>query len=238
MTKLIKGKNYTKNKNTDNESAFIREVNDDIYGQALLDFWKNYRFFIYISIAFIILGTAGYELSVHFKNKRIEREAIKFEKIVDALSSGRSDDAVMLMWDLSKKGHYGYKDMAFVNLYSYFLSKNNIDDAIKVLNDMQHNAFSKSYKHYAIIQYAYLKSDNMNSHDLHKFLKPVIKHNYGFKYDAMYMLAVKYIAENNLKEAKKIIKSLSGYENEIPTFFRNGFNKIKIYLDVNYNEKK
>ena len=103
---------------------------------------------------------------------------------------------------------------------------------------MQHNAFSKSYRHYAIIQYAYLKSDSMNGKDLHKFLKPVIKNNNGFKYDAMYILAVKYITENNMKEAKKIINSLSGYENEIPTFFRNGFNKIRIYLDVNYNEKR
>lgn len=237
MNKIAKSKNMGNNK-ADVESAFIREVNDDIYGQRLLDFWKKYHIFIYIYLIVVILGTAGYEFTGYLKSRRIEREAIKFEKVIDALASKNSDVAVALMNDLIKTGHYGYKDMAFVNLYSYYLSKNDIDNAIKILNDMQHNAYSKSYRHYAIVQYAYLKSDNMKSPELHKFLKPVLKNNYGFKYDAMYMMAVKYISEGNLKAADNIIKSLHGHEHEIPTFFRSGFGKVKTYLDVKYNDKK
>lgn len=237
MNKIIKDKSNEGNR-IDIEGAFIREVNDDIYSQRLLNFWKKYRLFIYFYLGVIIFGTAGYELLSYFKIRRIEKEAIKFEKIIDALSLKKSDVAISLMKDLIKTGHYGYKDMAFVNLYSYYLSKNDIDEAIKVLNDMQHNAYSKSYRHYAIIQYAYLKSNDMKSPELHKFLKPVLKKNYGFMYDAMYMMAVKYISEGNLKASSNIIKSLSGHENEIPTFFRNGFSKVKAYLDVNYNDKK
>ncbi len=237
--KQTKNTGISGGKKADAEGAFIREVNEDIYEQSLLNFWRTYRLFIYTGLALIIVGVAGYEISGYFKNRRIEREAGRFERVIDDLAFKRETDAVNGMKFLINNGHYGYKDMAFVNLYSYYLSKNRMDDAVKVLDDMQKNAYSKTYRHYATMQYAYLKADEFGADDLAKFLRPLINRDYGFKYDAMYMLATKYIEADDLAAADKIIKSIDEKNaEEIPTFFRTGFAKIKNYLDVNYNEKK
>jgi hypothetical protein len=226
-------------KKLDTEGAFIREVNEDIYEQSLLSFWKTYRLFIYAGLAFIIVGTAAYETSVYFRGRRTEREALRFEQVIDNLAFKRETEAVNGMKFLIENAHYGYRDLAFVNLYSYYLSKNQMSDAISVLMDMQKNAYSRSYRHYAVMQYAYLKGDELKSDELEKLLRPLIKNNQGFKYDAIYMLAVKYIDMNDLASAMKIVKGLDDKDAaQMPAFFRSGLAKVKNYLDANYNEKK
>ena len=84
----------------------------------------------------------------------------------------------------------------------------------------------------AVMQKMYMLSDGMTSAELKKELQPLIDSNSGFKYEALYMLSVKYIDEgSNRAELEKIVKSLKDKDAEIPNFFKAGFARISSYLN-------
>lgn len=221
-----------KDMNSDNARAFIREVNDEMYEAKVVNFWMKNRIFVFLFVVFVILGTAGYETFSYFKKKTILKEAKQFEEIIDLLSAKKEDEAIAALENMTKTAKYGYKDMAFVNLYSHYVSKNNPEMAVKVLDDMIENAYSKTYRQYAVMQKMYMLSDGMTSAELKKELQPLIDSNSGFKYEALYMLSVKYIDEgSNRAELEKIVKSLKDKDAEIPNFFKAGFARISSYLN-------
>lgn len=217
--------------NSNNARAFIREVNDEIYEAKIVNFWSNNRLYVFLFVLAVIVGTASYEVFSYFKKQTILKEAKQFEDIIDLLSAKKEEEAVNALYNMTQNAKYGYKDMAFVNLYSHYISKNDPQNAVKVLDDMIENAYTKTYRQYAVMQKMYMLADGMSSAELKKNLQPLIDSNSGFKYEALYMLLVKYIDENsNRQEVEKIMKSLKDKDAEIPNFFKAGFARIDAYL--------
>jgi hypothetical protein len=89
-------------------SDFLRELEEDIKEERIVNLWRKYgNLVIGIALA-IVIGTVSYTLWMYFKHKSQLRSHVSFSQAVELVNQGKKEEALKAFQDIStEKGGYG-----------------------------------------------------------------------------------------------------------------------------------
>ena len=187
------------------QNAFIREVNEEVRTEKAILFWNKYKYYI-IAIIVLVLGfTIIQNVRESNKVKISLQQAEKFERIMSN-NTVSTRGKILELTDFAKVAKYGYRDIAYFNIYSMQMEINDIPSAIQTLKTLVENATDDSFKDLAILKLATLdfSQKNISEADKSEIIKLLskISANKPFYFSAQYVLGVIYISQRNFNLAK------------------------------------
>lgn len=128
-------------------SDFLRELEEDIREERMLNLWHKYGNYLIGLAIIIVIGTCSYVVWQHMKTNAQIRNHVSFSQAVDLLKQGKKEDALKVFHDLAEEGGgYGklaqlYEASLLANpeaLYAKISKENAADPALsklpKILN--------------------------------------------------------------------------------------------------------
>ena len=187
------------------QKAFIREVNEDVRTQKLLEIWNKFKYYIIATIVIVLSFTIINNMYEANKKEVSLEQAKVFERIISNPTVS-TDGKILELSNFAKTAKYGYRDIAYFNIYSLQIENKKVSDAIKTLKTLIDNATDKSFKNLAILKLATLNYSQKeiteaDKTEIIKMLSKISASN-PLYFSAQYVLGTIYISENNLNLAK------------------------------------
>ncbi|MBR1544794.1 MAG: tetratricopeptide repeat protein, partial [Alphaproteobacteria bacterium] len=167
---------------------------------------KNY---IISVITIVLLVTISKNWYIAYKKDVSIKNAKKFEQIIskkDLSTDARIDE----LKEFAKTAKFGYKDIAYFNIYSMQIENKKYSDAIDTLDEIIKNSSDDSFKNLAIIKFGTLLS-SLSGKDLTSAKKYLsnIGSSKPLSATSKFALGSIYLKENNFDAAQKIFEDLS-----------------------------
>ena len=186
------------------QRAFIREVNEDVRTEKAILFWNKYKYYIIGIIVLILAITISKNVYESNKKETSLKQATTFERIMS--NNASSADKIKELEEFAKSAKYGYRDIAYFNIYSMQLESGDIASAIDTLKTIIKKATDSSFKDLAILKLATLNFAQNDITDSQKTeiikLLSKISASKPFYFSAQFVLGVIYISQNNPNLAK------------------------------------
>ena len=177
--------------------------------EQLSKIWKKYKNYIISIIVLILIITITKNLYISYKKETSLKNAKKFEEIMSK-ENASIDTRISDLKDFIKTAKFGYKDIAYFNIYSIQIENKKYNDAIDTLNEIINNSSDTTFKNLAIIKLGTLLS-SLSGKDLTEVKKQLtkIKSSKPLSGVSRFVLASIYLKENNFNDAQKIFEELS-----------------------------
>ena len=190
------------------KNAFFREVQEDVQAEQISKIWNKYKNHIIAVIAIILLVSITKNWFISYKKNVNLKNAKQFEQIISKNST--PDEKITELQEFIKSAKFGYKDIAYFNIYSIQMENKKYNDAIDTLNEIIKNSSDDVFENLAIIKLGTLLSSlpekdlvsvkkQLSSIGSSKALSPVAK----------FVLGTIYVKENNFEQAQKIFENLT-----------------------------
>ena len=213
------------------ESAFIREVDEDVQQEKFHQLLKKYGVLVGALIAVIILIVIGLSVYRSVRENAILDEADKFQKmVVDVdlfLKDGKYVEAKILLEKFADDAKYDYKDVAYTMLFELYL-KTDRAGLVDLLDKVKDEANSEKIRDFATFNLAILKYEaNKNFEELEKGLKCLIKDKDSFyRHNSFLVIINTAIVEKKYDIAEKYISKLEK-EKDLPVNIVSSLNKFR-----------
>lgn len=187
------------------QKAFIREVNEEVRNEKAILFWNKYKYYIIGIIVIVLAITISKNVYESNKIKTGVKQAEIFERIISNPSVSTAGKILELK-DFANNAKYGYRDIAYFNIYSMQIEEKDIPSAIETLKTIISKATDSTFKDLAILKLATLnfaQSDitEETKTEIIKLLSKISARK-PFYFSAQYVLGVIYISQNNPNLAK------------------------------------
>lgn len=194
------------------KNAFFREVAEEVKAEKISIIWNTYKNYI-IGVIVVILGiTICNNWYENYKKETSLKEAKKFERILSAKNTS-VDGKILELKEFANTAKFGYRDVAYFNIYSMQIENQKIEDAIQTLQTIIDNSTDNTFKNLAIVKLGNLISSiPENKIENVKTMLSGIGKKQPFYATAQFVLGTIYIRENNLASAQKIFEEITDNE--------------------------
>lgn len=152
---------------TDDNSTFIREVNDDLRSDAAKAIWKRYRFVIIGAAVAIVAGTAAMRGWDYWKETTAARSGDAFLASLQLARDGKSDEALAGFQALEKDGHGAYPVLARMRAATVLADKGDTAAAIAAFAEVGNDTGTPAaIRDIARLRAGYLLVDNGSYDDV------------------------------------------------------------------------
>lgn len=191
------------------QNAFFREVQEDVQAEKLTKIWNKYKNYIISVITIIIAITIAKNWFIAYKKETSMKNAKLFEQIMSK-ENATIESRISDLKDFAKNAKFGYKDIAYFNVYSMQIENKKYSDAIETLDEIIKDSSDTTFKNLAIIKLGTLLSTLPNK-DLTSVKKQLsdIGSSKPLSAVSKFVLGSIYLKENNFDSAKKIFEELS-----------------------------
>ena len=190
------------------KNAFFREVQEDVQAEQLSKIWNKYKNYIITIIAIILAITIAKNWFIAYKKDVSMKNAKKFEQIMSN-ETATIDSRISDLQDFAHTAKFGYKDIAYFNIYSIQIENKKYNDAIDTLDEIIKNSSDTVFKDLAIVKLGTLLS-TLSGKDLTDIKKKLdIGSSKPLSATAKFVLGTIYLKENNFASAKNIFEELS-----------------------------
>ncbi len=190
------------------KNAFFREVQEDVQAERISQIWNKYKNYIITVIAIVLLISIIKNCYVSYKKNVNLKNAKQFEQIISKNST--PDAKITELQEFVKTAKFGYKDIAYFNIYSIQIENKKYNDAIDTLNEITKNSSDEVFENLAIVKLGTLLS-SLPEKDLVSVKKQLsnVGSSEALSPVAKFVLGTIYVKENNYDAAKKIFEKLS-----------------------------
>lgn len=190
------------------KNAFFREVQEDVQAEQISKIWNKYKNHIIAIITIILFISIAKNWFISYKKNVNLKNAKQFEQIISKNST--PDVKISELQEFTKTAKFGYKDIAYFNIYSIQMENKKYNDAIDTLNEIIKNASDDTFENLAIIKLGTLLS-SLPEKDLVSVKKQLsgIGSSKALSPVAKFVLGTIYVKENNFTEAQKIFENLT-----------------------------
>ena len=192
----------------DEVSQDLKEENNSILIGKLV------RAFVIFS-ALIIVGVSLYVWKENNTNKLQYQLGTWFSKAMEYSENNELDLALECLDKIIEHSHQQYASLAYLNKAAIMVKKNNIDEAKKVLLEMEsHKHFSPVFRELAQLTYlSYeLKNSNFEYKQASEELEKMTKENKAWRLSSLQLKALYDIKNNKIDDAKKSLKEILAYK--------------------------
>ena len=124
------------------QRAFCREVDEDVQNENLIKFWQKNKIYIISVITIILSYSIINNLYKNYKTKKSLEEAKTFETIISNNTISNSGK-ILELEKLTNTAKFGYKEIAYFNIYSLQMEEKKHEDAEKTLKTIINKTTSK-----------------------------------------------------------------------------------------------
>ncbi len=191
------------------KNAFFREVQEDVQAEQLSKIWNKYKNYIISIIAVILAITIAKNWFTAYKKDVSLKNAKKFEQIMSN-ENATIEARIADLQEFARSAKFGYKDIAYFNIYSTQIENKKYADAIDTLEEITKNSSDKVFEDLAIVKLGTLLS-TLSGKDLTSIKKKLdsIGSSKPLSATAKFVLGSIYLKENNFASAKKIFEEIS-----------------------------
>ncbi|MBP3616092.1 MAG: tetratricopeptide repeat protein [Alphaproteobacteria bacterium] len=190
------------------KNAFFREVQEDVQAEQLSKIWQKYKNYIISIIVLILAITIAKNWFITYKKDISLKNAKRFEQIMSK-ENVSVDTRISELKEFANEAKFGYKNIAYFNIYSTQIENNKYNDAIDTLNDIIKNSSDEVFENLAIIKLGTMLS-SLSGKDLTAIKKNLLYINSSKPLSAVakFVLGSIYVKENNFDSAEKIFEDL------------------------------
>lgn len=237
QNKKENNKSYKEQRQEHEQDALFREVWEDVSQQKVEDFFKKHWKYMLVLVVLILGSVIGHGYYLKYKNKEMLKEAAEFDKAMDLYANGNVNKAQDDLKVLYENADYGYRDVAYSNLYNIYLGQKKSAAAIAVLDAMSKKGYSDAFKDEAKIKKVYLTIDSIKTDEARKILETLIDDKSPFMYSAKILLGFVYGRDKDYKNAYKYFEEVSNDDNA-PLGHRSTASNMTMFLKPRLSIKK
>ncbi|AUW59919.1 hypothetical protein C1T17_19390 [Sphingobium sp. SCG-1] len=153
--------------------AFLREVDDAVRQDRLLNFWQRYGRWLIGVIVVGLLAFAGWLYWEHHSTRKSGETAEEMAKVLDVVAGGGTPDAAKLE-ALTKAGQPGYRAAAQLAKAAVAVGKGDQAGALAIYKNMvADSSLDKPYRDLALVRQTTIEFDKMKPADIVARLKPL-----------------------------------------------------------------
>lgn len=212
------------------QAILMREVEEELQKERLMNFWKRYRFLIIGGLIAVIGVTTGTEIHRSWYEKVKLEESNRFEKAVILEHKGEKTDAYAIFNELSHSSKTGYGVLAEMRLAEMALDNNQIDEAVKYLQSVMNNSKApKELRETALLTAVGHQIGTGNAEELIKELNPILNQPNNPLYASAIELKVALLIQlNKTQEARETIETAL----KAPTLSESGKERLSAMLSI------
>ncbi len=187
-------------------SDILRQIDEDLRKDRLLNIWKSYRIFIISSILTILITLSGYQYylaSTKSKNENI------VEMYVDAINSTGSENSINKLIKLDQSENFFINGLAKLKKAELYYNSENVDQALKILEQVSNDKkLNQVIRDLALYKYLMVQLDVLDTNEYLKTIDSQRIKESKFKYLFKELKALKYLVEENYIESLEIFNSI------------------------------
>ncbi|WP_322988611.1 tetratricopeptide repeat protein [Hoeflea sp.] len=152
---------------SDDNSTFIREVNDDLRSDLMKSLWKRFRFVIVGAAVAIVAITAGLRGWEHWKETTAAESGDAFLAALEQARDGNADAALAGFQEIEKSGYGSYPVLAQMRAATVLADKGDTAAAISAFSSVAKDSSQpQAIRDAARLRAAYLLVDHGSYADI------------------------------------------------------------------------
>jgi len=189
---------------TDDNSTFIREVNEDLRSDYMKALWKRFRFIIFAVAIGIVLVTAGMRGWQYWQETTAAKSGDVFLAALEKARSGDTDAALAEFQDLEKTGYGSYPVLARMRAATVLADKGDTAAAISAFSSIGKDASQPvAIRDAARLRAAYLLIDNGSYADVSAEVEVLAVPGNPARHSAREALGIAAYLSGDLKQASQ-----------------------------------
>ena len=201
---------------TDDNSTFIREVNEDLRSDYMKALWKRFRFVILAVAIGIVAVTAGLRGWQYWKETTAARSGDVFLAALEKARSGNTDAALAEFQELEKTGYGSYPVLAKMRAATVLADKGDAAAAISAFSAIGKDVSQPvAIRDAARLRAAYLLIDNGSYSDVSAEVEVLAVPGNPARHSAREALGIAAYNAGDLKQASQWFGDIAA-DNEAP----------------------
>lgn len=193
----------------ENQDRLFREVDEELRREQLKKLWDNYGTYILGAAAAIVLGVGGVKWYQASAQAAAEAAGARFERAIEQISTGKSEDARKAMQTIAKGEAQGYAMLAQLALAGDAVKAGKTDTALAAYETVANRVgLDPVVRDYARLQIASLKLDTADFTELQNRLKELTADTSPWRFAARELTGVAALHAGRLDEARKALEPL------------------------------
>lgn len=194
----------------DVQEAFIKEVNEDLKNEEFKKIWDKYGIYIIILVVAALTAAVSFETIKSWYTKRMQVWSDTYAYAVSMHNQGKYDDSLESLNYIIAKDYGIFTELAQMQKINILLDQNKIDDAVKLMeNIVADKSFNPQLKQTVVFKLASYKMEKAPLEEIEALIGEAARdENNSWQPAAAEMLAIAYLHNNKIEEAKKIYGEL------------------------------
>lgn len=189
--------------------ALIREVDDAVRQDDVLNFWKRYGVLLGVVIVLGLAAFGGYLIWQNRQQQQAEAMAARFSQVLGGIAANKVDEPALAA--LSKADQPGYRAAALLTSAGIASAKGDIKAAIATLGTIAGDAsLPQAYRDLAIIRRTALEFDSLPPQAVIDRLKPFAEAGNPWFGSAGEMSALAYLKLGKPDLAGALLAAMAG----------------------------
>lgn len=207
MSKSVKKSDSLPNR--ENEDKLLREVDNDLRADKLVEFWKKNGLYLIIFVVLILSITVSFETFKVWHQKKNQTWSDTYAYALNLQIQGKYDESLKVLNDIIANDHDIYVDLAKVQVSNVLFEQGKTAEAISSLEKIiADDDINSKMRDVSIIKLASYKLDDAPKEEIVALLSPLASTNNSWTNVAKEMLAMLEVREGNFEGAKKIYSEI------------------------------
>jgi hypothetical protein len=196
------------------DEAFLREVDEELRREQVVDVWKNYGRWIIAAVIgglAIFAGVLGWNYWTH---SSAEAQSVKLQGIYDSLTAGKGAEAKAPLADLAATGGPGARSIAKLLQANQLVEAGKIKEGAAIFGDIANDgAVAQPVRDLALIRQTFVTFDTLAPQTIIDRMKPLATKDSAWLGSAGELVALAYLRLNKPTEARAMYKLIAESEN-------------------------
>jgi hypothetical protein len=196
------------------DEAFLREVDEELRREQVVDVWKNYGRWIIAAVIgglAIFAGVLGWN---YWSHSKAEAQSVKLQGIYDSLTAGKSAEAQAPLADLAATGAPGARSIAKLLQANQLVEAGKVKEGAALFGDIANDgSLTQPVRDLALIRQTFVTFDTLASQTVIDRMKPLATKESAWLGSAGELVALAYLRLNKPAEARAMFKLIAESEN-------------------------
>ncbi|MDX2157290.1 MAG: tetratricopeptide repeat protein [Hyphomicrobiaceae bacterium] len=195
----------------DRTDSFLREVDEDVRRDQLMQIWERYRVLIVGGIVALFVAVGGFQWWKASRIASAERTGAAFEEATRLASEGKNDEALKTFTDMSKSAPGGYQALARLRIAAAQSAAGRTPEALAAYEALASDGSSDELlRDFASLQAAMLRLDQADWTEMKNRLTPLVDDSRPWHALAREVLGMAAYKAGQLDEATKLFEQILG----------------------------
>lgn len=191
--------------------SFLREVDEDVRRDQLLQIWKKYGTLVTAGVAALFVAVIGYQWSQSRRVAHEEQLGAQFEAATRLAAESKSDEALKAFGEIAKSGPAGYQSIAQLRVAAAQVKAGRVAEALAAYEALATNGSADDLlRDFAALQAAMLRLDQADWTEMKNRLTPLTADDRPWHAPAREILGLAAYKAGQNDEATKLFEQILG----------------------------